>query len=282
MLMVGCSGGEGYLAHDGPNSEEWVTKSLHEAMAVLGKRMGVSFVVLKEFPSHYREAMQCFTSNGYIRMPSMPMVKLNIAYPHFEDFMQKGLGKSMRKNLRRKFKKAAEASPIELEITHDVTPYVKEIYPLYLQVYERAKHKFEKLTERFLNKLGQDMPERSRFFIWRQAGKIVAFSVCLVLGDTIFDEYLGLDYSVAYDLNLYFLTLRDILDWAMRSGYKTYVSTSLCYDPKLHLRCSLIPLDLYVWNVSTLANRVFRKIAPFLQPIRYDPVLRRFPNAHEL
>jgi Uncharacterized protein conserved in bacteria len=41
------------------------------------------------------------------------------------------------------------------------------------------------------------MSDRARFFIWRQNGKIVAFSFCLVCGDAIYDECIGLDYSVA-------------------------------------------------------------------------------------
>ena len=53
------------------------------------------------------------------------------------------------------------------------------------------------------------MPDRARFFIWRQDGKMIAFALCLVHGDTIYDECLGLDYSVALDLHLYFYTMRD-------------------------------------------------------------------------
>jgi hypothetical protein len=70
--------------------------------------------------------------------------------------------------------------------------------------------KFEKLTKEYLSKLGQLMPERARFFIWRLGRRIIAFSICMVHDGTIYDEYLGLDYSVALDLHLYFYTLRDI------------------------------------------------------------------------
>jgi len=34
------------------------------------------------------------------------------------------------------------------------------------------------------------------------------------LGDKIYDECIGLDYSVALGLHLYFYTLRDIISWA--------------------------------------------------------------------
>jgi tRNA(Ile)-lysidine synthase TilS/MesJ len=83
---------------------------------------------------------------------------------------------------------------------------------------------------------------------------------------------------VALDLHLYFYTLRDILEWAMQHGLKWYVSSALNYDPKLHLRCELAPLDLYVAHTSGFINFFMKRILPWIEPTRSDPVLRRFPN----
>jgi hypothetical protein len=52
--------------------------------------------------------------------------------------MNKALGQEMR----RKFKAAEKASVIEMTVVDDVAPMVKDIYPLYLKVYERSKLKF--------------------------------------------------------------------------------------------------------------------------------------------
>ena len=54
------------------------------------------------------------------------------------------------------------------------------------------------------------------------------------------------------------------------------------YDPKLHLRFDLAPLDLYVRHVSPWMNPFFRRIAPLLEPTRYDKLLRRFQNYADL
>jgi predicted N-acyltransferase len=126
------------------------------------------------------------------------------------------------------------------------------------------------------------MPDRVRFFIWRLEGKIIAFSCCLVHDGKLYDECLGLDYKVALDLHLYFYTLRDVLTWAMEQGLDEYVSGPLNYDPKLHLGCELMPLDLYVMHTAAFLNPIFRRVVKYLEPTRHDPVLRRFPNAHEL
>lgn len=211
----------------------------------------------------------------------MPMTRLNIVYDNFDDFVARRLSKPTRKNLRRKLR-AADGARIELQVLDDVSPYVDEIYPLYLAVYERSPLHFEKLTKEFLRELGRRMPDSVRFFIWRQNGKAIAFSLCMVHGDSIYDEYLGLDYSVAFDLHLYFYTLRDIINWAIEHGLQWYVSSALNYEPKLHLRCELAPLDLYVKHTSPLMNAVMKRVLPLLEPTRNDPVLHRFPNFAEV
>jgi hypothetical protein len=121
-----------------------------------------------------------------------------------------------------------------------------------------------------------------RFFVWRQEGQIIAFSVALVHAGAIYDDYLGLDYRVALELHLYFHTFRDIISWAIENGLENYYSSPLNYEPKLHLGCELMPLDLYVMHTSSLLNPIFRRAVRLLEPTRHDKVLQRFPNAHEL
>ncbi len=157
-----------------------------------------------------------------------------------------------------------------------------EIFPLYLQVHARSPLRFERLTPEYLRRVGREAPEETRFFLWRRAGRIVAFSLCRLEGDVIYDEYLGLDYAVALDLHLYFVTLRDVLDWSVARGLREYRSTPLNYDPKLRLKFALAPLDLYAAPTSPWMNPLFRRILPLIQPVRSDPHIRHFENAHEL
>jgi predicted N-acyltransferase len=281
VLMVGNAAGEGHLSTCAPEDEDWVANALHATLKTYAKRSRVSLVVFKDFPAKYRHALRNFSATDYTRVPSMPMTELQLRYTDFDHYLST-LGASTRKDLRRKFRKTATASPISLEVLTDLTPYVDEVYPLYLQVHERSPLKFERLTKGYLCSLGQQMPERTRFFIWRQNGKAIAFSVALVHGGTIYDDYLGLDYSVALDLHLYFYTLRDIISWSLAQGLDRYRSSPLNYHPKLHLGCDLFPLDLYVMHTAAWLNPIFRQALKFLEPTRHDPVLKRFRNAHEL
>jgi predicted N-acyltransferase len=281
ILMIGNAAGEGHLSAVAPEDEAWVAKALHEVLDRFARRAKASLIVFKDFPATYRNVFAELARADFARIPSMPMTELSLEYTNFDHYVTT-LGASTRKDLRRKFRRIAEAAPITVEVVTDLTPFVDEVYPLYLQVHERSPMKFERLTKEYLSMLGRRMPERVRFFIWRQEGKAIAFSVALVNDGTIYDDYLGLDYAVALDLHLYFSTFRDILSWSLGQGLKRYRSSPLNYQPKLHLGCTLFPLDLYVRHTNPVLNKVFRPILKLLEPTRHDPVLRRFPNAHEL
>lgn len=281
ILMVGCAAGESHLGVLRHEDEEWAARALHSSLKKYARQRGASLVVLKDFSSRYRSTLSSFSLNGYARVPSMPMTQLALHHGDFETFLMT-LGKATRKNLRRKFRKAEKAEPITCDVVSDITPHIEEVYPLYLQVYQRSPLKFERLTKEYFCEIGRGLPERTRFFIWRQNGKPIAFSLCLVHGNTLYDEYLGLDYSVALDLHLYFYTFRDIISWALQHGITSYCSSPLNYDPKLHLGCTLLPLDLYVTHTASILNPLFKHAVRFLEPTRHDPVLRQFSNAHQL
>jgi hypothetical protein len=281
-MMIGCVAGEAHL-DDGDDSTRTATaESLAGAIVGHARALGARLIVLKEFPTQYREALSCFVRGGFTRIPSMPHTRLNIAYADFDDYMQSALNSATRRKLRKKFKAAESGAPIELSVSNDVASIVDEIYPLYLQVYERSKLHFEKLTKGYFCGLGRAMPDRVRFFVWRRHTKAVAFGVCIVHGDTLFAEYLGLDYSVALELHLYHYVFRDLVRWAIANGCRWFQSTGLNYDPKLHLRHHLKPVDLYVRHTSTLVNVFLRVALPLLEPTRHDATLQKFPNYLDL
>src|SRR5713226_2235922 len=280
-LMVGCTAGEGHLDGD-QLSLSSNARLLASAIVTHARDLQAPLIVLKEFPAKYREPLKCFLCHGFSRVPSLPMTRLNIDYPSFDDYMSMALNSATRRKLRKKFRAAAQAPPIEMSVVDDIAPIIDEVYPLYLQVYERSKLHFERLTKEYFCRLGRVMPDKVRFFVWRQDARVIAFSLCMLQGDAIYAEYIGLDYSVALELHLYHYAVRDMTSWAIAKGYKWLRSSGLNYDPKLHLRHLPDPIDLYVRHTSPIANAVLKQLLPLIEPTRYDRTLRKFPNYAEL
>jgi hypothetical protein len=283
MLMVGCSAGEGDLAQEAGTKEVgWTVEALRHSLRPTARRFKAMLIVFKDFPKHYRAELDTLKSTGFTRVPSMPATRLDLDFTDFEGYLAKRVSHSMRKNLRRKFRKSESGQQIQCEEITDVFPFIHEIYPLYLQTLARSDLRFEELSKAYFCELARRMPDRARFLIWRQGGRIVAFASIIVHDGVLRDNYIGLDYSVALDYHLYFVTWRDTIIWALRNGIRTYHSAPLNYDPKYHFRMDLEPLDLYVLAANSWMNPIFRVVLPFLEPTRYDRTIQRFSNATEL
>src|SRR6266481_640089 len=205
-LMVGCSAGEAHLAATETLPVNIVAETLSNGIIKQARSLNAKLIVLKEFPSRYRKVLHCFVQCGFARAPSMPMTILDIGYDSFDAYTEKALRSSSRRKLRKKLEATAGVSDIRMSVTDDAASFVDEIYPLYLQVFERSKMQFEKLTKDFFRQIGQRMSDKVRFFAWRRGNTLVAFSLCMVQGDSLYAEYVGFDYTIALDLHLYHYT----------------------------------------------------------------------------
>lgn len=284
VLMVGCAAGEGELAIQGEDE----LRLLREAVEAYGKEQGVALVLFKDVPARYRKMLQPLVAMGYQRLSSMPGARLRLDFENFEEYIRQRLGRVYRKGLRRKFRESERRARLVMEQVDDLRPYIDEVYPLYRQTYERSQMRFECLTPEYFCRLGERMGDRVRFFTWRLVNgegaprRLVAFSACMVHDGRLYDLNVGMDYEVAYRLHLYFVTWRDLVVWARTNGLNEYYTGPLNYDPKLHLKMELAPLDLYARHVSPWLNGVTGLALKWLEPVRYDATLKRFPNAAEL
>jgi Acetyltransferase (GNAT) domain len=274
MLVAGCSAGNGAL----DCTEPWAVEMLIEGLAVFARQSGVSVILLKDFPSLYRDDLKALKAHGYRRIPSMPGCVIDFNFRTFDEYRSKILGR----NMRHKFNKTARMPSVPMEVVSDITPIATEIHALYMQTHERSKMRFECLTPEFFARLGREMPESARFFLWRVDGRLAAFALCLVHDGTMHHLNIGFDYAVSLDRQLYYTTMKDLFEWCLAQGLKRYYTGQLNYHPKLHLRMKLAPLDLYSRHTSALVNPLYRFALGFLQPVRHDPLIRQFPNAVEL
>jgi predicted N-acyltransferase len=280
MLMAGCVVGEGYLGVIPPHHPQEVALQVAAALDQLARRERISIIAFKEFPASERDALTRLESAGYTRLDGFPPLKLDLNFESFDDYLQTRLSKGMRKSLRRKFRETDRATPpIELQVHTDAEQIIDEVYPLYLNVAQRSDVTFEVFTRDYFLEAARRMPGRFRYFAWRYRGRAVAFAFCTIWNGTIYDNDIGLDYEVAHDLHLYYVTFRDVIGWALRNGMTRYCTAPFHYDAKLHLRLQPTPVDIYVRHRLSPLNALLRLIAPLLAPAKSDPALRRYMAA---
>ena len=154
---------------------------------------------------------------------------------------------------------------------------IDEIYPLYLQVHDRSKLNFEKLTPEYFCRSRPARCRSGRGFSsgGRRARRSPSVFASCTTGrsTTITSGSIIASRSIFISISTPCAT-SSAGRW--RRVSHSYCSSPLNYDPKLHLGCELVPLDLYVMHTGAWLNPIFRHALSFLEPTRHDPVLRQF------
>ena len=199
---------------------------------------------------------------------------MDLNFSSFEDYL-KTLSPSSREGLRRKLKKIDGKVEIGLEVTGVLDEgAIDEVHRLYLQTYKRMDKGLEKVPKEFFRNISKNMPQETKFFLWRIKGEMVAFAFCLVRKDYFIDYYLGFDYSVALNYNLYFIRFRDLLNWCLKNGMRKYEMGATSYEPKRRLGFSFVRYYFYMRHRNAILNLFFGLCSEFLKPERFDPVFR--------
>jgi hypothetical protein len=78
---------EGHLDGDDEMPHAVQVRLLRDGIPFHAQRLGAHLVVFKEFPAKYRGVLGSLLEDGYTRVPSYPMTRLDIGYPSFEPYM---------------------------------------------------------------------------------------------------------------------------------------------------------------------------------------------------
>ena len=279
-VVCGCPPGEGHLALDGADKSA-VLQAIRQGLEEMAREQKTSVVAFKDFSQNDTCILDNLSRNGYHKISSYPSSGINIRFKTFEEYLQ-SLSKSSRKSLRRKFRKVTKAVKIDLEIVNEVAGSLDAVYGLYLQTLKKSDFYFEEYTKDFFKNISQNMSHETKYFLWRIDGRLVAFDLCLVSKDTMIDELVGLDYSVAYKYNLYFITFRDTITWCIENGIKKYTCGATAYGTKRRLGCAFTPLYMYVKHINPLINPFFKILCSMLKPELFDNEIKELRRRGKL
>ena len=272
VLMCGSPIGEGRLGVSGPPYPD-LAQILVDTLRSIARREHVSFLAFKDFAEQHMPFAKSLLSMGFHKVTSYPATYLDIRFHSFEEYLT-SLSSATRKGLRRKFKQIDGQINVTMEVRSAPGDLLDQVYQLYLNTLEKSAVPFEFVTRKFFGQIAINMPQETKYFLWHIDGRLVAFDLCLVSGSTLEDKYLGMDYAVAYQHHLYYVTFRDILDWCIHNGIRTYSSGTLNYDPKKRLDFTFVPQHVYVKHMDGAMHSLLGLLVPILNPENFDPTLK--------
>lgn len=280
VVVCGMPIGQGRIGIIGHT--DVVIKAILRRMEQIARKNRAAIIAFKDFDQTYTALLDPLQKFGFSKFDGLPSTELKVWFKDFEEYL-KTLSSANRYDLRRKFRKVDGRVAISLETVVDLKDdTLQDVYRLYLGMVNKHDMGFELLPIEFFKSISKNMPEHTKFFLWRIEDKLVAFLLCFVSDDLFMDYYLGLDYSVAYKYHLYFIKFRDTLNWCIKHGIKKYDMGFTGYEPKRRLGFELVPLYLYVKLRNRMLRPVFNLVCQFLKFENFDPDLKEAEKRKKL
>ena len=191
------------------------------------------------------------------------VLKLDTKFKSKEDYLS-----SLRSQYRRRINIACKrCSDIE---TKQIYGASIDIYPLYLQTFERSNFKLERLSKSFFDKIDATK------IIFIETGKPIGFVMLKKIGKRLVFMFCGMDYDMTDRkiscVDLYYYMLLSIVDYAIVNGCESIDFGQTSENTKLKFGAKLEKRYFYAHHTNPFLN-LFAMAGRHILEYKYD-----FPN----
>lgn len=212
---------------------------------------------------------------GFTAINSLPVAALDLDGVTGEAAYLARLSAGTRKDIRRKLKAAAPLVRIEHRASAgDLLPRIEALYDSTRTHSTLHYGEFEELPPGYFRDVPAALGDRARFVLYWIGDRLAAFNLLLLGDDRVIDKFLGMEYPLARDHNLYAISWMENVRFALQTGRRLLQSGQTAYASKLRFGSMLVPSSIHVRCRIRPLNGLLRRLAPWLAFDRWDPELR--------
>jgi predicted N-acyltransferase len=255
--------------------------AVETALEKKARELRAPMIVWKDFPESSTADLKWLSQHRrFFRVISFPNTVVEFPSDRKEDYFAAMKG-SRRRKLKTKLKRSREQVAVNVEIVQrpDANT-LDEIFGLFWQTYEKSPTKFEKLNRKFFELIAEKPPVH--FIVLREdsAGEMIAFMLCLDLGERLVNMFIGMDYSRPKEWLIFFRLWEAAVDLALSRGFSAIVSGRSSYEAKIEIGHRLVPLNNYCRHRNVVLHQIYRIFAQTIHWASMDDALARFLKAH--
>lgn len=192
---------------------------------------------------------------GFVRVRGLPATVLAIQGDYYSE-----LDRRRRKDFRKKLQ-AADMLRIE---EYRVLPehLVPQVFRLYLNSYDHAPTRFERLTLEYF----QQTAALGKFLLFFEADMLIGFTQIVCKNHKALLTYMGMDYSRNRQYGLYYIICLKGIEACLRDGCRHLEMGVTSYHFKRLLGCRLVETSIYYRHNNPLLNWLLGKFKFLLEP----------------
>jgi hypothetical protein len=260
-----------------------VLRQLDLAMTRLAAQSRAEAIVCKEFSDDDLSQTDYLSELGYVRGSSLPMNYFASGFQDFDDFCA-ALRSHYRYKIHRSQRKFAGSG---FYVSHfhgaEALPYyTDEVHRLYLAVRERSEVQFETLPAEFFRQLAVNCGDSVHLTAVFQGRRIVAFSWGILLGNAYQNVFVGFDYELNKEYDLYFNLMAGDLDHALHLGAQEIQMGQTADDFKSRLGCYGRQRYVYAKGTRWFTEKPLRWTHKLLMPRQPPPPVRDLYRDEEI
>ncbi len=224
--------------------------------------------LLQDRDNHYSQALiaEC-TGRGFIKVEGQALAYVPIDFKDVDDYLSR-LSHSRRRNIRRKLRSRRD---LRLEVLHTGDNrfhdalWRQRLYTLYQAVYDQSEIHFDLLSADFFAGLLLDANSGGRVFCYWMGQELVGYNLCYQWDDKLIDKYIGLNYPLALESNLYVVSWFANLEYALENRLRYYVAGWTDPQVKADLGAQFTFTVHLAWVRNPLLRRVLNRFRHYFE-----------------
>lgn len=275
LLICGnaCISGEhGIAMLPGANKKELMdalADVIHEISLLEKLRGKIAAVLVKDFYQDslgYSGELEEFKYHDFLVEPNMI---LPIEWKTRDEYFA-ALSKKYRQRAKGILKKGESLKKVPFQ-AEEILKNAEELFRLYQQVHMKAEFRLATLTIDYFAAAKRTLGDRFCFDAYYLNNRLVGFRSGFLLKDHLEAHFIGIDYSINKEVELYQNMLYDYLFHALESKKKSLVLGRTASEIKSNLGAVAYPLTCYIRHRNSLSNRIIKPFVDYLRPSDWTP-----------
>lgn len=229
----------------------------------------IAAVLLKDFYDSSLDHVKELEEYKYHDFLVEPNMIVEILWSSFEDYLG-AMNKKYRSRAKGIIKKGAEIERKTFQVS-DITANSAKIQKLYDNVHLKAQFRMASLHTAYFAELKRTLGEHFNFIGYYYDGKLIGFRTSFVLKNSIEAHFIGLDYTVNKDLELYQNILYDYIQEAITKNKEQLFLGRTASEIKSTVGAEAHHLTCYIRHRNSLSNRIIKPFVDYLTPSEWVP-----------
>jgi hypothetical protein len=229
----------------------------------------IAAVLVKDFYSSSVEYTREFEEYKYHDFLVEPNMMMDIHWSTFDEYLN-AMSKKYRNRAKNIVKKGAEIE--RRDFTHeDIIAHSERILQLYNNVHLKAKFRMASLTLSYFAEMKRILAGKFSFVAYFYEGQMIGFRTTFILKKEIEAHFIGLDYSLNKELELYQNILYDYVKDAIANQSHKLLLGRTASEIKSTVGAEAVELTCYIRHRNPLSNRIIKPFVDFLKPSEWVP-----------